>query len=107
MYGPVAALDKGVLEPALVQPLDAFFAAVARPEEFDVRVWVVCKHVHYFVVKALVEIVAILEVDLAYFRLVWDASVSTLPLGLLSSPDSGNTDQPHVKLPFAGPQPAS
>lgn len=82
MYWSVAALDKGVLEPALVQPLDAFFAAVARPEELDVRVRVVGKHVDYFVVEALVEIVAVLEVDLAYFRLVCDASVSTLPLGL-------------------------
>lgn len=81
MHGPVAALDEGVLEPALIQPLDAFFAAIARSKELDVRVRVVGKHVDYLVVEALVEIVAILEVDLADFCLVWVGAVSTLLLG--------------------------
>lgn len=70
MYGPVAALDEGVLESALVQPLDAFFAAIARSQELDIRVRVVGKHVDYFVVEALVEVVAVLEVDFADFCLV-------------------------------------
>lgn len=70
VYGAVAALDEGVLEPALVQPLDAFFAAIARAEKLDVRVWVVGKHVDHFVVEAFVEVVAILEVDFADFCLV-------------------------------------
>lgn len=78
VYGAVAALDESVLEPALVQPLDAFFAAIARAEKLDVRVWVVGKHVDYFVVEALVEVVAILEVDFADFCLVWTRGISTL-----------------------------
>jgi hypothetical protein len=41
VHGPVAALDEGVLEPALVEALDAFLAAVAGAEELDVGVGVV------------------------------------------------------------------
>lgn len=76
VYGAVAAFDESVLEPALIQPLDPFFTAIARPEKLDVRVRVVGKHVDYFIVEALIEIVAILEVNLADFRLVWVRGVS-------------------------------
>lgn len=82
MHGTVAALDEGVLESALVQPLDAFFSPIARAEKLDVRVRVVGKHVDYFVVEALVEVVAILEVDLADFCLVWTKGVSTSSLAV-------------------------
>lgn len=75
MHGAVAALDEGVLEPALVQPLDTLLPTVARSEKLDIRVRVIGEHVDYFIVEALVEVVAILEVDLAYFRLVWGTSV--------------------------------
>lgn len=70
VHGTVAALDKHVLETALVKALDARFAPVAAAEELDVGVRVVGKHVDDFVVEAFVEVVAVFEVDLADFGLV-------------------------------------
>jgi len=45
VHGAVAAGDEGVLEAADVQTTDAFFAAVARAEKFDVSVGVVGEEV--------------------------------------------------------------
>lgn len=47
VHRSVAALDEALLEPALVEALDARFAAVAGAEELDVGVGVVGEHVNY------------------------------------------------------------
>lgn len=69
--GAVATGDKVLLEPVLVEPLDAGFAAPARAEEFHVGVGVVGEHVDDFVVEALVEVVAVFEVGFADFGFLW------------------------------------
>lgn len=79
VHGAIAALDEHILEPALVQPLHAFLAPVARPEELDVRVRVVGEHVDNFIVEAFVEVVAILEMGLADLCLICVEYVSGVP----------------------------
>lgn len=108
VHGPVAALDKHLLEPALVQSLDAGLASVAAPQELDVRIGVVGKHVDHFIVEALVEVVAVFEVHFADLGLVC-SNIRQRTLGILidSTRVTRQTYLIPVRAPFAAPPPAS